>query len=73
MVSLSTTLHDVALAASLGRDTTSDNSLAEPLLPVVIDEVAAIASSKSTEGGLLKRLKDFNGFLERVAGAIEGR
>ena len=73
MVSLSTTIHDVALAASLGRDTTSDDSLAEPPLPVVIDEVAATASSKSVEGGLLKRLRDFNGFLGRVAGAVEGR
>ncbi|OBT73009.1 hypothetical protein VF21_07852 [Pseudogymnoascus sp. 05NY08] len=73
LVSLSTTLHDVALAASLGRDTASGDSLAEPPLPVVINEVAAMASSKSREGGLLKRLKDFNGFLERVAGAVEGR
>jgi hypothetical protein len=73
LVSLSTTLHDVALAASLGRDTASGDSLAQPPLPVVINEVAAMASRKSREGGLLKRLKDFNGFLERVAGAVEGR
>ena len=73
MVSLSTTLHDVALAASLGRDTASGDALAEPPLPVVINEVAAMASSKSREGGLLRRLREFNGFLERVAGAVEGR
>lgn len=73
MISLSTTLHDVALAASLGRDTTSGDSLAKPPLPVVIDKVAAMASNKSLEGGLLRRLKEFNGFLERVAGAVEGR
>ncbi|KFZ16865.1 hypothetical protein V502_04857 [Pseudogymnoascus sp. VKM F-4520 (FW-2644)] len=73
LTSLSTTLHDVALAASLGRDIASDDSLAGPPLPVVIDEVAAIASSKSREGGLLRRLREFNGFLERVAGAVEGR
>lgn len=73
MISLSTTLHDVALAASLGRDIASDDSLAGPPLPVVIDEVAAIASSTSREGGLLRRLREFNGFLERVAGAVEGR
>ncbi|KFZ14663.1 hypothetical protein V501_03136 [Pseudogymnoascus sp. VKM F-4519 (FW-2642)] len=73
LISLSTTLHDVALAASLGRDTTSGDSLAKPPLRVVIDKVAAMASSKSREGGLLRRLKEFNGFLERVAGAVEGR
>ncbi|ELR03501.1 hypothetical protein GMDG_01252 [Pseudogymnoascus destructans 20631-21] len=50
LTSLSTTLHDVALAASLGRDTTSGGSLAKPSLPVVIDKVAAMASSKSRGG-----------------------
>ncbi|OBT61300.1 hypothetical protein VE03_09571 [Pseudogymnoascus sp. 23342-1-I1] len=73
LMSLSTTLHDVALATSLGRDTSSGDSLAEPPLPVVVDEVAMTASSKSIEGGLLRRLKEFNGFLERVAGTLEGR
>ncbi|KFY99730.1 hypothetical protein V498_00554 [Pseudogymnoascus sp. VKM F-4517 (FW-2822)] len=73
LISLSTTLHDIALATSLGRDNGSSESLAEPPLPVVVDGVAAIASSKSRDGGLLRRLKEFNGFLERVAGAVEGR
>jgi hypothetical protein len=75
-MSLSTTLHDVALAASLGRDNasaTSNNSLSEPPLPILLEQVAALASRKSKEGGLLRRLKEFNGFLERVASAIEGR
>ncbi|KFY35621.1 hypothetical protein V494_05742, partial [Pseudogymnoascus sp. VKM F-4513 (FW-928)] len=43
LVSLSTTMHDVSLATALGRDTTTDDSLAGPPLPVVIDEVAAMA------------------------------
>ncbi|KFY29424.1 hypothetical protein V493_02380 [Pseudogymnoascus sp. VKM F-4281 (FW-2241)] len=70
LISLSTTLHDVALAASLGRDE-GLGDLVEPPLPVVIDGVAAMASCKSRDGGLLGRLREFNGFLERVAGAVE--
>jgi hypothetical protein len=73
LISLSTTLHDVALAASLGRDNASGDLFVAPPLPVVVHDVATMASSRSGGGGLLSRLREFNGFLERVAGAVEGR
>jgi hypothetical protein len=50
-----------------GHETLKSDLLAQ------VRNVANTASSASEEGGLLKKLREFNGFLERAAGALEGR
>lgn len=87
LTTLSTSLHSIALAASLGRDASDASNTSKskasdannasksktPLpLPLLLAQISALASTASHDGGLLRRLRDFNAFLERVAGAVEG-
>ena len=40
---------------------------------LLLKRIAGEVSNKSDSGGMLKQIKDFNAFLERVALALEGR
>jgi hypothetical protein len=42
-------------------------------LDVLLKRVAGEVSNKGDSGGLLKRIKDFNMFLERAASALESK
>ena len=46
---------------------------ATPELSILLKTVASDISNDSPEGGVLKRVKDFNAFLERAALALEAR
>ncbi|KAI9843940.1 MAG: hypothetical protein M1837_005981 [Sclerophora amabilis] len=65
----------ILAAASEDRqaDETTSNSKNTNLIGLerLLNDVAADVSSTSKAGGLLKRVKDFNGFLETVAGGLE--
>lgn len=42
-------------------------------LEMLLKSVASEVSNTSDEGGILKKVKEFNEFLERAALALEGR
>ncbi|KAL2755106.1 hypothetical protein ACRALDRAFT_1082651 [Sodiomyces alcalophilus JCM 7366] len=77
-VALSSAMHDIDLAVDRGR-------AHDPLLPgeeknaelanleLLISRVSEQASTRSSSGGTLKQLRDFNAFLERAAVALEER
>jgi hypothetical protein len=67
-------LQDVEVAVGRGRDNGEEGEEKSELdLGVLLEKTATWASSGSQDGGALKRLREFNGFLERVARAIETR
>jgi hypothetical protein len=71
---LITSLHDIELAISLGVEKAPPSDEKSTLdLTTVLKTVASEASSKSSEGGILKQVKDFNEFLERAALVLEER
>jgi hypothetical protein len=75
---LNTSLHDIELAVSLGRErsaasatTSGPEEPSPPALSVLLKNVANQVSTKSAQGGILKSVREFNAFLERAAGALE--
>lgn len=71
-------MHDMEVAVEQGREAPELTGPAQKQthlgnleleLARVIDE----ASTASSKGGMLRQLKDFNGFLERAAIALESR
>ncbi len=60
----------VALAQERG---VGEGEVVEESTGEKLEMVGALASSRHAGGGLLKRLREFNGFLERAALALEGR
>lgn len=75
---LNTNLQDIELAVSIATDNgpteeEGELELAPPDLGIDLKMVVAEVSSRSAGGGLLKRMREFNDFLERAALALEGR
>lgn len=73
---LNTAIHDIELAVEMGKaapthDQDGDADLvgSELLIKRVADEV----SNKADSGGLMRRIKEFNAFLERAAVLLEAR
>jgi hypothetical protein len=67
-------LQDVEVAVGRGRDHGEEGEEKSGLdLDALLEKTARWASSGSQDGGALKRLREFNGLLERVARAIETR
>lgn len=71
-------MHDIDLAVETGLAapalTAAEQSKVELAnLEYQISKVTEQACSRSTSGGALKQIKDFNAFLERAAAALEGR
>jgi hypothetical protein len=72
---LNTAIHDIELAVERGKANAqvTEGGVDTVGLEVVVKSVAAEASSASSEGGILKQIKEFNAFLERAALALESR
>jgi len=51
----------------------ADGTVEKAGLDVLLKRVAGEVSNKGDSGGLLKRIKDFNMFLERAASALESK
>ncbi|RDW87499.1 hypothetical protein BP5796_03193 [Coleophoma crateriformis] len=67
--------HSIELAMDVGKSvSSSDKPMSEREgkvgIELLIKSVAAEISSKSAEGGVLRRIKEFNAFLERAAGVL---
>ncbi|KAH6619235.1 hypothetical protein B0J18DRAFT_481611 [Chaetomium sp. MPI-SDFR-AT-0129] len=77
-ITLSSTMHDIDLAVERGRDapelSPAEQKRAELAnLELLIGRVADQACSRSDGGGALRQIREFNAFLERAAGVLEGR
>jgi hypothetical protein len=70
---LNTTVHDIELAIDLGRSSQTDIAGEMTGTEVLLKRVADEVSNKSDSGGILKRIKEFNAFLERAALVLESR
>ncbi|KAI9713735.1 MAG: hypothetical protein M1812_006573 [Candelaria pacifica] len=77
---LNTAFNDIELAVERGRAAqqavSHDYGEQEPApvgLELLLRTVAASVSSRGDGGGLLSQVKEFNGFLERVATVLENR
>ena len=74
---LNTKMHDIELAVERGRTAEprdhSQGSVPMSGVEVLLKRVALVCSNKGGSGGILKEIKDFNGFLERAAFALESR
>jgi hypothetical protein len=71
-------MHGVDLAVEQGARAGEMSSVEEKMaglgnLELAISKIADLASSKSDVGGTLQQVRDFNGFLERTALALEAR
>lgn len=72
---LNTMLGDIGVAVGMGREVVreGDREMAEETVDKRVEKVVGLASSASSDGGLLKRLRGMNAVLERAAEALEGR
>jgi hypothetical protein len=72
---LNTNLYDIELAVSRALEhapgTGEEQALQPPDLASRLGALANEVSSRSKEGGLLRRIREFNSFLERAAGTLE--
>ncbi|KAK4132419.1 hypothetical protein BT67DRAFT_385630 [Trichocladium antarcticum] len=77
-ISLSSAMHDIDLAVEKGQ-AAPELSPAEQKtadlasLELLISRVADQACTRSDGGGALRQIREFNAFLERAAGVLEGR
>jgi hypothetical protein len=71
-------MHDIDLVVEKGQ-AAEELSPAEQKqadlanLELLVNRIADQVGSKSDCGGTLRQIKEFNGFLERTAGVLEGR
>ncbi|KAK4172212.1 hypothetical protein QBC36DRAFT_338409 [Triangularia setosa] len=77
-ISLSSAMHDIDLAVEKAQAAPELSSAEQKRadlanLGLLVSRVADQASSKSDGGGTLRKIKEFNAFLERAAAAMEGR
>jgi hypothetical protein len=73
---LNTAIHDIELAVPLGEDGMpegGDGEMARPGILDAIRDVAQVASTRAPGGGILRRVREFNAFLEQAAGMLESR
>jgi len=71
---LNSTIHDLEMAVEQGKAKTANHGKVELTgIELVLKRVASEVSNKSSDGGILKQIKDFNSFLERTALALETR
>ncbi|EPE34010.1 hypothetical protein GLAREA_07023 [Glarea lozoyensis ATCC 20868] len=73
---LNTAAHDIELAVDRGRTnrpvhSSNDVKMSGP--EVILKRIVNKISNKGDSGGILKQIKDFNGFLERAALALESK
>lgn len=77
-IGTSNLMHDLDVAVEQGREAPELSGDAQKQaelanLDLLLARVADEASSASSTGGLLRQVKEFNGFLERAALALESR
>jgi hypothetical protein len=77
-MNLSTAMHDIdaavekgSTAPSLSGNAAKEAELAN--LELLVCSIADQACSRSTAGGALQQIREFNAFLERAAVALESR
>ena len=71
-------MHDIELAVERGQtsEPIDDSIIQTPdisSIEILLKRMAGEVSNKGDQGGLLKQIRDFNGFLERAAFALETR
>ncbi|KAK0632260.1 hypothetical protein B0T14DRAFT_27297 [Immersiella caudata] len=77
-ISLSSAMHDIDLVVEKGL-AAEELSMPEQTradlanLELLVNRIADQVGTKSDGGGTLKQIKEFNAFLERTAGVLEGR
>ncbi|KAI9051960.1 hypothetical protein LZ554_004215 [Drepanopeziza brunnea f. sp. 'monogermtubi'] len=73
--SLNTAVYDIELAIEMGKSAQSQTTPAGAMVgtEVLVKRIANDVSGMGDGGGLLKRIREFNAFLERAALALEER
>ena len=71
-------MHDIDLAVERGQAapelSAAEQNMADLAnLEFLISTVSGEVCNKGNDGGTLKKIKDFNAFLERAASVLEGR
>ncbi|CCU74866.1 putative AT hook domain-containing protein [Blumeria hordei DH14] len=73
---LNNTLHNVELATDIARGNISKSTDKKPeirSIEFLLKKLSQDVSTKSSSGGILRRVKEFNEFLERAAVSLEKR
>ncbi|CAG8978606.1 hypothetical protein HYALB_00010967 [Hymenoscyphus albidus] len=70
---LNLAMHDVELAVDHGRSHSQTDNNSKSGVEVLLKRVAGLVSKKGGSGGILEQIKNFNGFLERAASALESK
>ncbi|KAH8650534.1 hypothetical protein BGZ60DRAFT_462355 [Tricladium varicosporioides] len=69
---LNNAAHDIELAVDRGKSQHDDGNETTGI-EVLLKRMASTVSTKGSSGGVLQQIKDFNGFLERAALALESK
>lgn len=70
---LNNAAHDIELAVDRGKSLQNEEENEMSGIEVLLKRMAGTVSTKGSSGGVLQQIKDFNGFLERAALALESR
>lgn len=72
---LNTAITDIEIAVERGREHAAADVDGEPVkltgMELLLKRVAGEVSGASDEGGILKQIREFNGFLDRALGILE--